>query len=191
MYIGIDPSLAATCVCGIAPGAHKMATFGCQPIGASVAQRIKRYETICNHLQREVRTLCREIAGKTEPDRIAIEGYAFGSNSAHHTPIIEAAYHLRLFCHMVWPNRLIEVAPASLKKWAWGKGAGDKVAIASALTARYGVQFATSDEADAYALARMAMQIAGAEEPATAWQRDALNVVVNGKPKVVKKRKGA
>ena len=59
-----------------------------------------------------------------------------------------------------------------------------------ALTHRYGVQFATSDEADAYALARMAMQLHGAEEPATAFQREAIDVVLNGKPKPQKKRKG-
>ena len=57
------------------------------------------------------------------------------------------------------------------------------------MTSRYGVQLGTDDEYDAYALARMALQIAEYDQPQNQYQRQALEVALNGRPKKPSKRK--
>jgi len=190
VFLGIDQSLSNTAICVMdREGKHSLRTIDGKRVGSSIRHRIERYETICAMLA-ELAEVSESNLDFGQPSGICIEGYAPSFGRAMQTDVIELGYHLRLFCHMKWPDLTTEIPPATLKQWASGVGNADKVRVASALTNRYRVEFGSSDEADAYALARMAMQIGGAELPATDFQRQAIHVAVNGKPKPVKTRKG-
>lgn len=73
---------------------------------------------------------------------------------------------------------ILEVPPTSLKKWATGKGNAKKVQVVTALVKRYGCEYATDDEYDAFALARMAAQVIGWDEPVTINQKAVIEKLV-------------
>ena len=54
-----------------------------------------------------------------------------------------------------------EMAPASLKKFATGRGIGEKGDVKMWILAKWGEKFADNNQADAYTLARVAGSIAG------------------------------
>ena len=133
----------------------------------------------------------RELIAKLgRPAVVCIEAYSMGSNGANHSLLIEIGYEIRrCLTSMDCNPRVYEVAPTTLKKWATGKGNSDKVAIASSLAKRFGVEFANDNESDAFALAMMAAQIGGECEPSTDFQREAIATVVGGAIKKPPKRR--
>lgn len=187
-FIGIDPSLAATAVCVLNELGElvELRTFVSKPI-TGVAARVLRCVGVADSIEAE-------ICDPYVPGAVCIEGYSMGSNKGQHSAIIEMGYELRRrLCGLDCTPRVVEVPPSTLKKFCCGAGNADKVAVASALTKRYGVEFASSDEADAYGLARMALCIAGLAEPTNDAQRESVSVAMNGtvkKPKKPRKTKG-
>lgn len=175
--IGIDPSLTGTAIAILNHRGQlvRLARFESVNEGRGVAHRILRYDHVSG--------MMRDMIASLSPNPVVacIEGYSMGHNSAQHSLLIEMGFTLRKMVASSTHAAIHEVAPSTLKKFATGIGKGDKSAIASALTHRYGVRFDTSDEADAYGLARMALQIAGFEEPDNSKQRESVDTVVNGK----------
>jgi crossover junction endodeoxyribonuclease RuvC len=185
--LGIDPSLSATAIVILNERGElaEQKTYRTMPQPGGVGGRIDRLSWLAADIQRDIADMDIAVA--------CIEGYSMGSNQAQHSAIVECGYELR---RLVWQTtgdacRLVEVAPSTLKKFCTGKGNGDKTAIGSHLTARYGVTFNSNDEADAYGLARMALCIAGYAEPANQAQREAVDVAMNGKAKRPGKSKRA
>ena len=181
--VGIDPSLSATGVCVLSGWGElsHMGVVSSPPSGGRVHARMDRIEKMVRDVKR--------IVDEYKPVLICIEGYSLGSNMPGVSDRVEYGGLLRYV--LTREFKLIEVNPLSLKKWATGKGAGDKTALIAAITAKYQVQFKSSDEYDAYALARMAMQIAGCEQPGNQIQKDCIDVAVNGKPAKPKRSKVA
>ena len=99
-------------------------------------------------------------------DLALIEGYSYASNNPE---LYELGILLR--AHLVQsisPQAdIIEVAPMTLKKFCGGHGGADKVAVASALTKRFGVEFKSSNESDAYGLCRLGELIVWVRTPIT------------------------
>lgn len=181
--IGIDPSLTGTGVIVLDTQGtlvHK-SVVSSSPSGGMVFDRMQRIEKMVTQIK--------AIVFEFKPNLICIEGYSLGSNMPGVSDRVEYGGLLRYVLTRNW--KVIEVNPLSLKKWATGRGAGDKTALIAAMTARYGVQFGSSDEYDAYALARLALQIAGFEKPNNATQAECVDVAVNGRLKKVKKAKVA
>jgi crossover junction endodeoxyribonuclease RuvC len=187
--MGLDPSLTATGLIvldELGAIAHRQ-LISSEPSGPLVSNRLLRYSGLINHVLAEVR--------RWSPEVICIEGYSLGSNMPGMVDRVEFGGVLR-WSLVAARNRLIEVAPSTLKKWATGKGAfsgGGKTPLIVAMTSRYGVELGTDDEYDAYALARMAHQIAELSQPKTEFQRIAIELVVNPPPKKKKasRRRGA
>lgn len=180
--IGIDPSLCSTGVVVLSSNGELAASALVKskpPESQGVAARILRVTQIAMMVQ--------DLIVDYLPVVVCIEGYSMGSNQSGHSAIIECGYELRRMICGKTNARLIEVAPAALKKFCMGSGNGDKSAVASALTHRYGVLFESSDAADAYGLARMALQIGGYEESATQQQREAVATASGVKVKKVRK----
>lgn len=122
-----------------------------------------------------------------KPSIVLVEGYAFASRGGMQTDRVEYGGLLRW--HILKAGfALYEVVPTTLKKWATGAGIGDKTAVVAQITKRYGVTFKTNDEYDAYALARMGIQIRGWEQPANKPQGDSIKVVT-AEPKEKKAKK--
>ncbi len=157
--VAIDPSLTGTAVCLYSPEDLLMYTFSSKPSGPELAARLDRFWG-----------LIRKIADCVSPgEPIYLEGYSFGSKGRAMLTLAEFGGLLR--------NRLAgigvvtEIPPSSLKKFATGKGNADKLKVAVAVAKRYDVEFASDDEYDAYALARLGACLEGWEQPQTEFQQ--------------------
>lgn len=151
------------------------------PKGNAVHQRMERIEAI-------VRAILLPVE-KFAPTTLCIEAYTYGSNTPGSNARIELGGLLR-YVLVRECQRIYEVSPSTLKKWATGAGnAPGKTPVVVALMKRYGVEFSTDDEYDAYALARLAYQIQGLEEGSTTQQKEAILTVTVPKEKKPKKKK--
>jgi len=80
--------------------------------------------------------------------------------------LVEVGWHLRSGLMERFPKAtLIEVPPTSLKKFVTGKGNVDKVAVATTLSKRYDVDFASDNMADAFGLMKFGSVLLGQEKP--------------------------
>lgn len=105
------------------------------------------------------------------PDLVLVEGYSMGSKGSAITGLAELGGVLRW--HLLKLGiPVVEVAPSRLKKWACGKGNSGKPAVVSALAKRYGREFRSDNEADAFALAMLGLAATGRADVATKWQRE-------------------
>lgn len=178
--MGIDPSLTGMAVCVLGDDLVVTERFSSSPEGRTVRARIARYTHLTD--------LVMQVAERHTPRLVLLEGYSYGSEGSAKLYQAELGGFLRGdLCTL--EADILEVAPGTLKKFATGKGVGTKVAVVAAVALRWGVQFATDDEYDAYALARMARCLAGLEEPANKAQCEACNTVLNGC--MAKRKKGA
>lgn len=186
--IGIDPSLTGLAICVyLSDERFYVNRFtSTPPEGPGLASRFARYDAFVKELMRFVETVPPPVKA------ILIEGYSFASTGR----VIVLAEFGGVFRRELLgcPIRpIVEVPPSTLKLFALGKGGGkgaDKLAVCLALQKRYGVSFSTNDEYDAYALARLGACCYGMEEPATDFQRRAVNSVLNPPQKKQKKKGG-
>lgn len=157
--MGIDPSLKGCAVCICLPGnglIHK--EFKTDPKKFPSTTYRGRKERMLTYLK-PLESLCREYA----PRLIIIEGYSYGSKAISY-PALELASLLRYELEG-YADDFAEATPAHLKQFATGKGNSGKAAVVSSLTKRYGLEFRTDNEADAFALAKMAEVVAGYRKP--------------------------
>jgi len=171
--VGLDPSLTgfAWCIYGL-DGRESAETGVAVDTGPAVflPDRIVRYSGIIAQVLAQIDKL-------EYPEQIAIEGYSMGSRGRALSGLCEFGGVLRQTLMTRYPCELVEVAPSLVKKFITGKGAGkgtDKTGMAMSTYKRYGLEFDTSDEVDAYGLARIAACLVGAEEPQTAFQREVI-----------------
>lgn len=110
---------------------------------------------------------------------VVIEGYAFAKgNSAHQ--LGELGGVLRVMFHEMG-LRVLEVAPGQVKKFATGKGVADKRDMSIAVLKRWGVDFTTDDETDAFVLAMIGRAYISGIEDLTVFQAEVIHALVNGK----------
>ena len=182
VIVAIDPSLSNT---AIVMGDTNDPYITCQsskPCGTSVHDRICRYANQVYSVIDEIDTAKKRVRA------IYIEGYSMGSRAGQITGLCEYGGILRHALLGVC-ERIYEVAPSTLKKFATGKGVGSKDMIAAHLTKRYGVLLNSNDEYDAYGLYRLGRVAEGLEPAANQSQQEAVNTVLglNAKPKRKKK----
>ena len=171
--VGIDPSLSGTAVCVMsADGTFLMERFS-SPSAKGLLGRFDRFQGLVNDVYRIIDPLSGTL--------VFLEGYSMGSKGQGLTAICEYGALLRRMLIRQQENCCgeppVEVPPSCLKKFATGKGNADKLAVCLAVGKRYGVEFKTNDEFDAYVLARMAGCAAGLWEPENQSQRDALKSI--------------
>lgn len=179
LSIGIDPSLSATAVCRMhSPTEFHMNVFGSEPLWskAPVTARLNRYQGLSG-------SIVNCIAADFAP--VCLEGYGASARGNSQVPMIEFGCTLRTKLVSKWS--VSEIPPASVKKFAAGKGNADKMKVALAVQKRWGVTFDSSDEFDAYVLAVIGLCLSGNIEPDTQWQREVIETLNNGGVK--KKRK--
>lgn len=181
--VGLDPSLSGTGVSVLDETGTlvEMSVISSPAQGTKVADRISRFSKLIVPVM--------EIIDRRRPVVVCIEGYSMGSNMPGTLDRVEYGGLLR-WSLITAGFPVHEVGPLTLKKFATGKGAGDKTAVIAHLTQRYGVICRSDNEYDAYALSRIAMQIAGFEPGATVAQVEAVKTVLHGSAKAQKKAAG-
>lgn len=87
------------------------------------------------------------------PDLVLLEGYAYAAkNQAHQIGELGGVIRTMLHKHNInW----IEVAPPQVKKFATGKGNAQKDLVMLNVYKKWGAEFVSNDEADAYVLAKI------------------------------------
>lgn len=179
VVVAIDPSLSNTAVvigCNSEPARQ---CFGSKSAGLLVSQRIPRFRAQVDEIRR---FMCQVTSA--ESVAVYIEGYNTGSHPSGQTSLCEYGGMLREML-LDFTNKVIEVPPSTLKKFATGKGNVPKDMVAAHLTNRYGVLLASNDEYDAYGLYRLGLIAEGHEQPQNQSQSECVNSALglNKKPK--------
>lgn len=167
-FCGIDPSMSNTAVAIVDPFLHyKVQCFPTKSCGRGVAERMDRFNGIASSVFRFLRD--------AEPRVICIEGYSHGSTDV--ATLGEFGGILRSRLTLLDHVTIFDVAPATLKKFVTGKGAGKKAGVIGALAREFGVAFHTDDEYDAFGLALMARLIGTTTDPGNLPRRQAIATV--------------
>ncbi|MEX2439706.1 MAG: hypothetical protein WD739_07475 [Actinomycetota bacterium] len=134
--VGLDLSLRAT---GIADWS------GTRTIGS----RLRGVERL-SELEQVIVDAC------ADADLVVLENYAFSARSAHAHELGELGGVIRLG---LWREQIhyVDVAPATLKKFATGKGNADKGAMLAAAIRRFEYQGSDHNQADALMLREMGL----------------------------------
>lgn len=140
LVLGLDLSLTSTGVASVdADDGVNQFTWTIRPRDTGVA----RLRMIRDRVLADVEVIA--------PDLVVIEGYAFGRvNRAHKLGELGGVVRVALTEHGV---RWVDLPPATLKKFAAGKGNADKGAVLAAAIRRLGYSGSSNDEADALFLA--------------------------------------
>lgn len=94
-----------------------------------------------------------EIVKKHKPHLVLIEGYSYGSHNHQLAYMAEWGGVVRFHLQRIGID-IIEVSPGNLKKFVTGKGNAKKEQMLLASYKKWGIEFATNDECDAFALAK-------------------------------------
>lgn len=157
--MGIDPSLTST---GLA------VLHGDEAETRAVSSKRKGIERI-----EDLMDWLMEAAEESHPSLVAIEGYAFGARGRAVFDLAEFGGVLRYrLWRSGWPY--IDVPPSMVKKFATSRGNAKKDEIMLAVYKRWGMEFHTSDEADAYVLARIALALTEGDRNLTEFQREVI-----------------
>jgi crossover junction endodeoxyribonuclease RuvC len=158
---GIDLSLTATGFATAAPG-QKPAL---ETIGFKKLSDEARLAAIVDAVLQRIKS----------PRLVAIEGLALGSKTGLSAERGALHYMVRV---ALWESDIpfVIVAPSSLKKFATGRGVGEKSLVIREVYRRWGVEAADDNQADAATLSYVAMALAGItpESELIAPQRDVL-----------------
>jgi len=162
--LAIDPSLGGCAVAVASTGRPEVLTYLFTSSPAQDSRgRVLRYRGIIQPIVAIARR-------QPDLDLIIIEGYAFGAQSAGANDRAEFGGMLRdalIDLAPVW-----EVSPTTLKMWVTGKGTASKAEMVSSLSRRWDRGFTSDDEADAFGLAVLGLQMLGFDAPnGTAAQR--------------------
>lgn len=101
-----------------------------------------------------IRLVMTELVKLWKVELVAIEGYAYGKFMKREA-LGELGGVLRLALYDLRVPYIV-IAPSSMKKFVTGKGNADKDEVMTAVSEKYGHNFDTDDEADAFGLALMA-----------------------------------
>jgi crossover junction endodeoxyribonuclease RuvC len=147
IYIGIDPSLTATAVVAVAGKGQMVKSTICK----TAWDGPKRLVSIRDQVDRFIGQFGDQVV------LIGIEHYAMGAKWGR-----EAAGELGGILRVAMYEEgceYIEIAPMQLKQFATGKGTAQKDHVLMAVYKKWGLEFRTNDEADAFVLAQMARAV--------------------------------
>lgn len=105
----------------------------------------------------------KKVAPNGEHFTVMLEDYAFGA-TGQVFGIAEWGGIARLTLAQVGNNTIYSTSPGTLKKFVTGKGSAKKEQMLLAVFRRWGREFATNDEADAFGLMKMLEEEANPEQ---------------------------
>lgn len=168
--LGIDLSLTHTGLAVLSDGRlHSKKSIRSKPTGKRPINEIERIEHISVQIA--------EVIDQVKPDIAAIEGIAF---MASKTTALAQLSALNYFVRRELMKRQIPfviVAPSSLKKFVTGKGNAQKDEVMLSIFKRWGVSITDDNEADAYALAHVALAITDNGYKISGKQKSVINLI--------------
>jgi crossover junction endodeoxyribonuclease RuvC len=183
IYIGIDPSLTATAVVAIDVAGNFVKGMVCKTTVTGPQRLIK--------IRNQVRIFIEMLSGPggDQVNLIGIEHYAMGAKWGR-----EAAGELGGVLRVAMyedGQKYIEIPPLQLKQFATGKGTAQKDHILMAVYKKWGMEFKTNDEADAFIAAQVARAVnmmgRGEEVKLTAYEAAVVGKILNPVKKSKKK----
>lgn len=158
-FLGIDPSYSGFATVLLRPDED----------GASLGHEVKqfaftpaKYGTGADrlfHVHAELRDHFAALRDQYEVKHICLEGYAPASKF-NREALGELGGVTRLALAETWPpDQLTIVAPTALKKYVTGSGSSGKDVVILHVFKKWGVEFSSNDQADAYGLAQVARGI--------------------------------
>ncbi len=179
LFLGFDPGLAKPAFV-VTDQNSKLVEYGWFPVealskGASPIDKAKRVKSITDQLFRKLM--------EYEPEQWAIEGYAYNEKFQAH-PMGELGGVVRYRALHYYTKGDLEfpivVAPRSLKKFATGKGTGDKSIIGRDVFASWGWRLSDNNQYDAAVCAQVARAMAGANNRLESYQAEVLQTLRRG-----------
>ena len=168
--VGIDASLASTGMCQMGNILETVTT--------SIQSKLTGPQRLI-----EIRRKMWDFVRGSE--LVVLEDYSFASgNQAHQIGELGGILRVTFFENGL---RVLKVSPSQLKKFITGKGNAKKEEIAVAIFKKWGREFKTNDEADAFVLARIGMAYMGHTNGLTAYQQEVIDAL-HGKSEVKKKK---
>jgi Holliday junction resolvasome RuvABC endonuclease subunit len=165
MNIGLDLSLTQTGVCTLDPTTSEIVDVRTIKPPKGSAKGVRRLSWF--------RSALTEYLSHYSPTGLAIEDYAMGARGKVFG-IGELGGVARLVALDLNINTIM-VAPTCLKKFATGKGNAGKDVVILNVYKRWGKEFPTNDETDAYVLSRMAEAQFSKNEGLTKGQLEAMS----------------
>ena len=149
--LAFDPGLAKMAWCLLVPDGKKF-SYQTGLIG-------KNLDSL-NEIVRlaAIRDAVRALLIDKLPNVAAMEGYSWGSKFKGPT-MGEVGGIVKIACHDAGVPLKI-VAPTTLKKFVTGNGRSDKAVVRTKIFSRWKCEFATQDEAEAFAVAQWASKLA-------------------------------
>ncbi len=141
--IGVDPSLSST-------GIVVLTSDGRQTLHCCAVQPDRRLRPPERWFL--IASAMLQAADEYGAGLLTIEGYGYASASGVALGELGGVLRYEAYRHGL---RCLEVAPVLVKKWATGKGNAPKEQIMLAVYKRYGMEFGTDDECDAFVLAQI------------------------------------
>lgn len=186
--LGVDASLTHTGTAMLCLSSDVRAVQTCTP-KSNGAVRLLEVEKFFDKLMAEI-----SITHHCKILSVVIEGYAYSAfNQAHQMG--ELGGIIRRFLHLR-NIPLIVVQPSTLKKWITGSGKGDKNLILLKAFRKWGIEFCSDHECDAYGLATIGKAMHAIKtgskslEEFTKAEREVMKTITSAlKPKVLKKKK--
>lgn len=165
--VSLDASLTGFAICILFGDTHYIYETTSKPT-KSLLGRIDRLRKLVDWAKGYVKQYA--------PELLLIEGYSFNSRGNSSVSLGELGGILR---HELigYADTMVEVPPTVIKKFSSGKGNANKIQVATALTARYGVEFGSDNQSDVFGLAKLGQVVLGYADAETAYQRSSAEVV--------------
>lgn len=186
VFIGIDHSLSATAIAAIDGETGKfLKGIVCKAAMDGPARLVK--------IRAQAELFINQFKAVA---LVGIENYAFGSKWGREA-LGELGGVLRVKLYEMGLE-YVEIAPTQLKQFATGKGTAQKDHVLMAVYKKWGLEFETNDEADAFVAAQMARAVCFTQRGWTdglpalnACETGVINKIINPekKPKKGKKKK--
>lgn len=127
----------------------------------------------------EIRDTVARLIKNHKPALVCLEGYSFGSKGRALFQTGELGGVLRVMFHELGA-KWIEVSPSQLKKFATGSGNSKKEVVILNVYKRWGMEFESNDEADAFVLAQIGTAILGHSETTNKKQEEVVKTLRGG-----------
>lgn len=167
VYVGLDPSLTGFGVAAVGPGVDKTWLLKFKKTGVDrLIEVMFALGDVFLDLQ----------DGENQIADVALEDTVRASYAA--TVLGELAAVVKMACHSTLYDQArypLKVPPSMVKKYATGRGNAKKVEVVLSVYKHFGKEFRDDNEADAYALARIAQGHA-----TTQYQRDVIDKLRGG-----------